>query len=427
VSRTMAIKPSVTSFQCETCSGCCFSPPSACSSTRRFCSTIWGWYCSWYYWWRWAKGSFLAPYPRLFGYRNVVPLAVGLGLFQVGEFSFVLARVGLDTQAISPETYALALTTAIATIVLTPFVSGFTAPLYALRRHRFIYEPLQTINVPRTGLHEHIVIAGGGRVGQCVAQVLQRLGLGFVIIELDTRRFEQAKASGWPIIFGDASQEIVLEAASIAQARLLLITVPAIITAHTIVDRVHHRYPGLHIVARAAGVEQMQTLHARGVFEVVQPEFEAGLEMTRQALFHLHIPIAEIQRFTDAMHRELYAPLYQNHTEYQALALLHQAPRLLDLTWIPLALESPLLGRTIRDLSIRSQTGATVVGVLRDGMLQPNPDADYCFAPGDVVGVIGRPKQLETFQTVAAPNGSGIGAQSSVHATAWAAHQQRLR
>jgi monovalent cation:H+ antiporter-2, CPA2 family len=352
-----------------------------------------------------GKGLIFSMLPRLFGYVNVVPLAVGLGLFQVGEFSFVLARVGLGTQAINAEMYSFVLTTAIVTLVLTPFVSGFTAPLYALRRRWFKSEPLQTMNLPPTGLHDHVVIAGGGRVGQCVAQVLQRLELGFVIIELDTRRVEQAKGTGWPVVFGDASQEIVLEAAGIAHARLLLITVPAVITARAIVDRVHHRYPQLHIVARAEGVEQMHTLRMRGVFEVVQPEFEAGLEMTRQALFHLHIPVTEIQRFTDAMHRELYAPLYQINTEYQVLSQLHHAPRLLDLTWISLAPESPLLGRTIRDLSIRSQTGATVVGVLREGMLQPNPDADYCFAPGDVVGVIGQPKQLEAFQMVASPAG----------------------
>jgi CPA2 family monovalent cation:H+ antiporter-2 len=350
-----------------------------------------------------GKGLIFSVLPRFFGYVNVVPLAVGLGLCQVGEFSFVLARVGLGTQAISAEMYSLVLTTAIVTLVLTPFVSGFTAPLYALRQRWFKSEPLQTMNLPHTGLHDHVVIAGGGRVGQCVAQVLQRLGLGFVLIEIDTRRVEQAKATGWPVVFGDASQEIVLEAAHTAHARLLLITVPAVITARTIVERVHQLYPQLHIVARAEGVEQMHTLHERGVFEVVQPEFEAGLEMTRQALFHLHIPITEIQRFTDAMHRELYAPLYQTNSEYQALSQLHHAPRLLDLTWIPLAPESPLLGRTIRALSIRSQTGATVVGVLRDGTLQPNPDADYCFAPGDVVGVIGQPKQLEAFQMAASP------------------------
>ena len=354
-----------------------------------------------------GKGLIFGTLPRFFGYKNVVPLAVGLTLFQIGEFSFVLARVGLEAQAITHEMSAIILTTAIVTMLLTPFVSRCTAPLYALRRRWFKQEPVQTINIPLSGLRDHVVIAGGGRVGQCVAQILQRLGLGFVVIELDARRIEQAKAAGWPIIFGDASQEVVLEAAGVAQARLLLITVPDVVTARAAVDQVHHRYPTLHIVARAAGVEQMHTLHQRGVYEVVQPELEAGLEMTRQALFHLHIPATDIQRFTDAMHKELYAPLYQTHEDYQAVDLLHQAPRLLDLTWLSLPPESPLLGQTIQDLGIRTQTGATVVGVMRHGTLQPNPAADFRFTSGDLVGVIGQRQQLEAFESFVAPVRAG--------------------
>jgi CPA2 family monovalent cation:H+ antiporter-2 len=191
-----------------------------------------------------------------------------------------------------------------------------------------------------------------------------------------------------------------------AQARLLLITVPDIVTTRAIVDQVHHRYPRLHIVARAEGIEQMRTLHSQGVYEVVQPELEAGLEMTRQALFHLHIPATDIQRFTDAIHKELYAPLYQANDDYQAVELLHQAPRLLDLTWLSLPPESPLLGQTIRQLGIRTQTGATVVGVLRTGTLQPNPDADFRFEPGDLVGVIGQRPQLEAFESFIAAAGA---------------------
>jgi CPA2 family monovalent cation:H+ antiporter-2 len=95
-----------------------------------------------------GKGLIFTALSRLFGYRNVVPLAIGLTLFQVGEFSFVLARVGLNAEAISPELYTLVLTIAIVTIMLTPIVSSLTSPLYALRRRWFKYEPLQTVNLP---------------------------------------------------------------------------------------------------------------------------------------------------------------------------------------------------------------------------------------------------------------------------------------
>jgi len=348
-----------------------------------------------------GKGLIFAVLSSLFGYGNVAPLAVGLGLFQVGEFSFVLARVGLATGSISMDLYSLVLSISIMTMVLTPLISGLTAPLYALRKRWFKQEPLQTVNLPERGLQGHVVIAGGGRVGQYVARVLQQLDLAFVIIELDYRRVEQAKEAGYPVIYGDAGQPVVLEAAHIEQARLLLITVPAASTTQAIVDRVRQLHPELHIVARAEGIEQMEMLHRRGVYEVVQPQFEAGLEIIRQALLHLSVRASDIQRFTDTIRKELYAPLYQAHEEYQTLAQLDNASRLLELTWVTLPENSPLVGQTIQELAIRRRTGASVVGVIQDGMLRPNPEAAYRFRPGDLVAVMGSPEQLAAFQQLA--------------------------
>jgi CPA2 family monovalent cation:H+ antiporter-2 len=169
------------------------------------------------------------------------------------------------------------------------------------------------------------------------------------------------------------------------------------------VDHIRHQHPTLHIVARAEGIEQMHALHARGVYEVVQPEFEAGLEMTRQALFHLQTPATEIQHFTDTMHQELYAPLYQNHKDYRALTQLYHAPHLLDLTWVTIPSDSPLIGRSIGEMNIRTQTGATVVGVIRDETFSPNPAVGYRFADRDLVAVIGARGQLDAFRALAMP------------------------
>jgi CPA2 family monovalent cation:H+ antiporter-2 len=353
-----------------------------------------------------GKGLIFSTLSIIFGYGNVVPLAVGLGLFQVGEFSFVLARVGVSTNSISNDLYALILTIAIVTMILTPVVSGLTTPLYALKKRWFRREPIQTINLPEAGLSNHVVIAGGGRVGQYVAQVLQRLELAFVIIEIDYRRVTQAKDNGFPVIYGDASQEIVLEAARVKQACLVLITTPAIIATQTIVDRVRTSNPTVHIVARAEGIEQMQVLREHDVYEVVQPEFEAGLEITRQALLHLNIPATDIQKFTDTIRRELYAPLYHVHDEYQTIAQLQNVSHLLELSWVRLTANSPLIGRTIQELRIRSETGVSVVGVICDGKMHPNPNADYQFSVGDFVAVLGNFEQLDAFQAMATPRPS---------------------
>lgn len=349
-----------------------------------------------------GKGLIFAALARLFGYGNVVPLAVGLGLFQVGEFSFVLAQMGLSTRSISSEVYSLVLSVAIISMVLTPFVSGLTAPLYSLRKRWFKREPLQTINLPESGLCDHVVIAGGGRTGQHVAQVLRHMERPFVLIELDYHRVEQAKTAGFPVIYGDASQEAVLEASEIDKACLLLITTPAIVVAQSIVHHARRLNPALQIVARAEGAEQMEALYQNGVAEVVQPEFEAGLEITRQALLHLHVPATEILRYTDAVRRDMYAHLFQDQSDYQTMTLLQKAGSLLELNWLTLDRESPLNERTISELSIRSKTGVSVVAVMRNGELHPNPGPEFRFVPGDSVAVIGRPEQFSAFQLLGA-------------------------
>ncbi len=341
---------------------------------------------------------------KSFGYGNVVPLATGLGLFQIGEFSFVLARMGVQTNSIGHEVYSLVLTTAIITMLATPFVSGLTAPLYALRKRKFNHEPLQTINIPSTGLRNHVVIAGGGRIGQHVAQVLQRLDLAFVIIELDFHRLEQAKAASLPVIYGDAGQQVVLEAAEIEHAALLLITVPANLVSQAIVKQVRRMNPDLDIVARAESLDLMKKLYEYGVYEVVQPEFEAGLEITRQALLHLNVSTSEIQQYTDAIRRELYAPMYEKNYSYRTIADLRNVAGMLELAWVNIVSGSAMIGKTIGELAIRSRTGVSVVGVMRGGNLHSNPDAEFRFMPEDIVAIIGKARERCSFQALA---GSG--------------------
>ncbi len=253
-----------------------------------------------------GKGCIVAALTRASGYGNVVPLAAGLGLFQIGEFSFVLARVGVSSGSLTRDMFSLVLSVAVVSMVLTPLVSGQTARLYALKRRRFRHEPLETINFPREGLAGHAVIAGGGRVGLHVAQVLHRRGLPCVIVELDQHRIDQAKAAAIAVMFGDAAQSIVLEAARIATARLVLVTVPGIVVSRSIIVQARTLNRSVHIVARAESADHVEQLKSAGVFAVVQPEFEAGLEITRQALLHLGATADAIDAWADSERLEFY-------------------------------------------------------------------------------------------------------------------------
>ncbi|MFA6999851.1 MAG: cation:proton antiporter [Candidatus Paceibacterota bacterium] len=259
-----------------------------------------------------GKAIIFASLSVVFHYKNVIPIAMGLGLSQVGEFSFVLGRVGVETHSISSEFYSLVLTVTIVTMLLTPLISGLTSPLYFFLRRRLNLSTLEPLHFPKTDLQDHFVIAGGGRVGRYVADVLTRMKIPFVIVEYDSLKVSALKASGFPVLFGDAQKEIILEAAALAQARMLVITTPVTMISQVIVVNAKKLNPDIHIIARAEEIETMQVLHNLGVSLVIQPEFEASLEFARQALLHLGIPIDQIEQYTDGVRRELYRPLYSS-------------------------------------------------------------------------------------------------------------------
>jgi CPA2 family monovalent cation:H+ antiporter-2 len=348
-----------------------------------------------------GKGLIFALIARVFSYRNVIPLAVGLGLFQIGEFSFVLARVGVATDSIDNEIYSLVLTAAIFTMVLTPFVSGLTGKIYGLKKRWFRHEALEASNIPEMGLSGHVVIAGGGRVGFQIARILKRLNMKFVIIELDHRRFEQARDAGMAVVYGDAGQQVVLEAAAVEKATLLILTIPGLVGARSVLIQARGIHPALQVIVNTSGPDYFGVLKELNVSEAVLPEYEASLEMTRQALLRLRVPPAEVQRHTDNVRQELYAALYNQGDDYQVLSQLRGAEQQFDLQWIRLDPNSPIVHKSIGDSGIRKKTGASVVGVVREGQLKPNPDADFILRPGDLAAIIGNDQHRKMFCVLA--------------------------
>ena len=305
-----------------------------------------------------GKSLILGGLAYAFGYRNVVPLAVALGLWQIGEFAFVLGRVGLTSGALSSEAFTLVLNTAVLSMVLTPAVSGLTTPVYAWWRRRSGSEPVQTINLPTTGLHDHVVIVGGGRVGRFTSGFLKQLGLPSVLIELDYRRFDHARDEGGAVIFGDATQQVVLDAAHVGAARLVLVTVPIMTVTEAVIDQVRRINPKARIVARAEGAEQLRHLQARGLAEVVQPELEAGLEMVRQSLLHMDYGVTEVHRISTQLRQEMYAPLFGDQSDYQKLVQLGAAGQLFDFAWVEVAPGSAMDGRCIAESGAQEPHGS---------------------------------------------------------------------
>jgi CPA2 family monovalent cation:H+ antiporter-2 len=359
-----------------------------------------------------VKGLIFGGLARAFGYVNIAPFAVGLGLFQVGEFSFLLAREGISEGAISRDTYSLVLATAAVTMALTPLAARLVPVLYGRYRRRFPREPLRTFNLPESGLRDHAVVAGYGRVGSFVARLLDRLEKPFVVVEANPGRANEAREAGFPTVSGDASAVPILQAAGVGEARLVVVTVPDAITARLAVERANALAPNAEILVRAESVEQLEDLGRLGVYEAVQPELEAGLELARQALACFGVGAEETRDFADGIRRELYAPISAEDPGSEGgdgfLARLRQASRAIEMEWVRLPGSGDskdggperdvFPGRTIGDLSVRSRTGASILAVVRGEKVIPNPGAELRLEVGDAVGIVGTPEQRTAFR-----------------------------
>ncbi|MBI3976899.1 MAG: cation:proton antiporter [Chloroflexi bacterium] len=250
----------------------------------------------------------------LFRYAGAIALAIGLGLGQIGEFSFVLARVGWQAGIIPEQLYELTLATAIVTIVLTP-------PLFAARpglvRLAAALAPLKgwvergprPVDLVRDGgLANHVVICGYGRVTGDLIGVLAQRDLKYVVVDYDPHVIADLRRRRVPCIYGDAGNAEVLAAADLKRARVLVIAVADPISTINAVNYARLVQPRLDIVVRASRHAELHLLRSLGANEVVEPEFEAGLEVIRHTLRRYGITGVEAQYQINRLRQEHYEP-----------------------------------------------------------------------------------------------------------------------
>lgn len=351
-----------------------------------------------------GKGVIFGVLARVFRYRNVIPLATALGMSQIGELSFLIANAGTEAGALTPHQYSLVLATAVLSMILTPVLAKSTAPLYRLKQRFFAMPTLQTINLRDERLKNHVVLVGGDNIGRFIAATLARYGHKYVVIEADYNNMKALSEDGHPVIYGDAENSIVLDAAHIATAQIVLVTTPAPSVAREVVRLVREKREDMTIIGRAEGQEQMEEFSRCCVDMVVEPSLEASLEFIRQAFLKLNVSAEEIIRVTDSIHDEVYAPFRNKDAEDNSVPRsLRLSNRLFDLCWMELGEDSTLVGKSLGEAEVRRETGASVLAYIREGQLMVNPDIGERFAPGDQIAVVGDGEQLTVFRETFMP------------------------
>ncbi|HET6360827.1 MAG TPA: cation:proton antiporter [Gemmatimonadota bacterium] len=345
-----------------------------------------------------AKAGIVGGLTRVFGAGGPTPWVVGLGLAQVGEFSFLIARTGIGSGALSEEQYGMALTLTLVTMMLSPSLARLADPLYAgWCRLRHAAVRVETFNLPED-LGGHVVVIGYGRSGKAAATVMRQLDVPFVVVEVDHTLAEAARDAGLPTVWGDTAHIEVLEAAEIRTARLMLVAVSDAVSGRAAVEKARAVNPALRIVARALYPEHLAELANLGVYEAVQPEMEAGLEMVRQVLSYYGKPVAEIQRFTEAVRDDLYGPMWEGGLSARYHSILEElghdrSP--VSIEWFTVPGDPGSGERTVGNLDIRTATGVAVVAVIHGRSVDPRPGPETPIHPGDRIALLGSSAECE--------------------------------
>ncbi|MFC1951524.1 cation:proton antiporter [Chloroflexota bacterium] len=247
---------------------------------------------------------------RLFGYSSRIAILTGVGLFQIGEFGFILAQGGVSMDIISNQFYNLILASAIITMLLTPVSISLVFRLYPklailMGGKRMATKEVTppTVSAP-SGEIDRVVIAGYGRVGENIAQGLQDAGISYIIVDLDPERVSEARRSSRPRIYGDATNINVLSRVGIGRAKALVVTYPDPMAVVTTVKTALRINPRLKVLVRVHRAREANELKKLGVTELVSPEYEASFRFIKKILNVMGLKTEERKRILAVVRKD---------------------------------------------------------------------------------------------------------------------------
>ena len=324
---------------------------------------------------------------------------LGLSLAQVGEFSFILAKAGINYKLLTPANEQLFLAGSILSMIATPFLIqsvhglavGLEAMLGASPESTSAGETAASENVAQG----HVVVVGYGLNGQNLARVLKEVGIPYRVLEMDPDLVRCAKAAGEPIFFGDGTRPEILQQAGIRQARVVVIAISDPAATARVVSQARRLRPDLYIIVRTRYVAEIDHLYRLGANQVISEEFETSVEIFARVLEEYHVPRNVISLQVDLIRKEHYSTLRGLRLQGKQLDELNQFLVGTTTDIFSIVGASPVVGKSLEEVDLRSRCGATVIAVVRAGKSYHNLGADFALAAGDMLVLLGDHKALD--------------------------------
>jgi CPA2 family monovalent cation:H+ antiporter-2 len=339
--------------------------------------------------------------------RTVVLSA--LALLQVGEFSFVLSKVGLQSGLLSTPNYQIFLAVSILTMAASPFIIPWSYRLsdlaMALKLPDWLVHGWQSArqeneagNLPE--LEDHLIIIGFGVSGKNVARAASSVNIPYAAMEMNADTVKKERRKGENIFYGDATQENNLAHLHIRKAKVLVVAIPDPVATRGIVALAHRLNPAVFIIVRTHYMKEMKPLFKLGANEVIPEEFETSIEIFSIVLTKYLVPQNDIDAFISSIRADRYRMLRSPVKHSISVGDLQRNLSGIDISAFAVHEQSGLTGRTLSDIGLRANYGVNLLAIIRDETVLSNPDADTMLLVNDRIIVSGNPDEIFVFSEI---------------------------
>lgn len=300
-------------------------------------------------------------------------IMAGLYLFQIGEFSFILALEGKKQGLITEGLYQTFLSASVITMIITPFLIMASSaiaewcvkrtPLHYIERKK---RRADHERYPK-GIADHVIVVGFGLNGGNLTRVLRAMDIRYVILELNSNTVRTAKKRGEPIYFGDGTSVGILNKLKIEDARVLVIAISDAASTRQIVQLARLENPHLYIIARTKYVAEVEGLKKLGANEVIPEEFETSIEIFSKVLHRYHVPVNDIRENVEKIRVNSYRALRGVRLPRKYLTDREDFLRTIEIETYRINEGSVAEQKTLRDLNLRKKPGPPSSGLNAPG------------------------------------------------------------
>lgn len=351
------------------------------------------------------KGTITVLATLILKYPLRIALLTGLALFQVGEFAFILSKVGIEYGLLTQVMNQYFLAVSIVTMLLTPFVFIYSERIVSLFMKtkvgglvdKSLSGPLPINEIDTHYLNDHLIIIGYGLNGSHLAKAAEANSIPYVILEVDAEIVKRERQNGLPILFGNAIDIHMLETVHLRNARAVVIAISNHLETKNIVKTVRSICQTTHVVIRSKYVRETSELLALGADDVIPEEFETSIEIASRILHKFLVPEDAIERFADLVRSDNYKLLEQR----RKLPKTFKSKELpsLNITALKVTRDSGgIVGKSIEESDVRNQFGVNIIGIGRNDEMKFHFDASELILPNDLLLVQGEPHQIHDFQ-----------------------------